>query len=131
MHVQPMDEEMHKQVFNLLIKTPTKTIQFMDKWRVVSIFIKGENQLSLRTSNADNHHFAKTSYTYEIQSMTRKCITIYLNKKEFLLWPSRNLKQITSKRTLVRTIIEKKIKQLFKGRQPTSKHPYESKANCW
>ena len=31
MHVQPMDEEMHKQEFNLLIKTPTKTIQFMDK----------------------------------------------------------------------------------------------------
>ena len=31
MHVQPMDEEMHKQVFNLLIKMPTKTIQFMDE----------------------------------------------------------------------------------------------------
>ena len=36
MHVQPMDEEMHKQVFNLLIKTHTKTIQFMDECKVVS-----------------------------------------------------------------------------------------------
>ena len=62
------------------------------------IFIKGENQLSLRTSNVDNHHFTKTSYTSEIQSLTRKCICIYLNKKELLLWTSKNLKQYNIKK---------------------------------
>ena len=75
---------------------------------MVSIFIKGENQLSLRTSNADNHHFAKMSYTCEIQSLTRKCVCIYLNKKKLLLWMSRNLKLNIKikkiKKTLVRTI---------------------------
>ena len=62
------------------------------------IFIKGENQLSLRTSNANNHHFTKTSYTCGIQSMTRKCVRIYLNKKELLLWTSKNLKQYNIKK---------------------------------
>ena len=88
------------------------------------IFIKGENQLSLRTSNADNHHFTKMSYTCEIQSMTRKCM---YNKKELLLWMSKNLK-LKSKRALVHAIVKRKIKLLFKGGQPTSKHP--NKNNC-
>ena len=115
---------------NLLIKTPTKTIQFMDEWRVVSIFIWGENQLSSRTSNANNHHFAKTSYTCEIQSLTRKCVHIYLNKKKLLLWTSRNLK-LNIKRNSRPYHNKRKSNNCLRADKPMCKHPYESKTNCW
>ena len=55
--------------------------------------------------------------------MTRKC----MYNKKLLLWMSKNLK-LKSKRALVHAIVKKKIKQLFKGGQPTSKHP--NKNNC-
>ena len=100
---------------NLLIKTPTKTIQFMDEWRVVSILIKGEKQQSLRTSNANNHHFAKTSYTCKIQSLPK---WNYLYGRVEIWNIKRNSCSYYNKR---------KSNNCLRADKPTSKHLYENK----
>ena len=61
--VQPMNKKMHKQMFILSIKIPTKQSNLWTSKRLGLVFIKRENQSSLRTSKANNYHFTKTNHT--------------------------------------------------------------------
>ena len=55
--VQPMDKEMHNEMFILLTRTPTKQSNLWTSEGLGHIFVKCENQLSLRTNKADNYLF--------------------------------------------------------------------------
>ena len=99
---------------NLLIKAPTKqsNLWTSKEWCIIT---KGEKRLSLRTSNANNRHFAKTSWTCKIQSLTKKN---YLYGRVEIWNIKRNSCPYCNKRK----------SNCLRADKATSKHPCKSKA---